>query len=37
MMIKGALNRVGETEVLIVECSDVMTGCPRTGCGDGAP
>ena len=30
MMIEGAPNRVGVIEVLIVGCSDAMTGCLRT-------
>ena len=36
-MIKGVSNRVGVIEVLIVGCSDAMTRCPRTGCGDQVP
>ena len=37
MMIEETPNRFGMFEVLIVGCSDVMTGCSRTGCGDQAP
>ena len=34
MTITGAPDRVGMIEGLIVECSDVMTRCQRTGHGD---
>ena len=34
MVIKEVPNRVGVIEVLIVGCSDVMTGCLRTRWGD---
>ena len=37
MMIKGVPNRVGMIKVLIVECSDAMTGCLRTSVKDRVP
>ena len=37
MIIKGMPNRVGMMEVLIVGCSDSMTGHLRTGHSDQVP
>ena len=33
-MIEGVPDRVGVIEVLIVRCSDAVTGCPTTEHGD---